>query len=181
MAYLLIADRNKALSLALIFFYRFYHSNWLWNSVVGTGERRTQGWESNPGGLRYWKYFSFSCRQQEHSVAPGDLLVHSPSHKHISSCCGTKGWGLVMALIMSGWWLDLRISKVFSNQNHSVIYKWVVPLPVAELDLGSTGSSEIPLTWRSQSHHSLSVFIGIKITFLYFLHSNLSKKNWQQI
>lgn len=57
-------------------------------------------------------------------------------------------------------------------------YKGEVPLPIAELDLGS---SEIPLTWRSQSHHSVSVSIGIKITFLYFLHSNLSKKNWQQI
>lgn len=60
-------------------------------------------------------------------------------------------------------------------------YKGEVPLPIAELDLGSTGSSEIPLTWRSQSHCSVSVFIGIKITFLYFSHSNLSKKNWQQI
>lgn len=31
-----------------------------------------------------------------------------------------------------------------------------------------------------ESHHSVSVSIGIKITFFYFLHSNLSKKNWQQ-
>lgn len=69
------------------------------------------------------KYWVLHLR---HKMALGHGEVSIPGGTYETSESGTQGHGLVMGLCRSGWWLDLKILKIFSNPDYSAILFSVV-------------------------------------------------------